>query len=137
MAGAQETPTGFSRLSPELLEKCCAWIEREEDRRAAFQSCTALARAVLHAPRGPCLCLYLDREAAFVPSIRLLERLWGAPQGVAPQQQQQQQQSGGGKGAKLVLHGQGGNPQRFLAELSAAGVRLACVTDLEMEVRRG
>ncbi len=134
MSGAQGAPADWSRLPPELLEQCCASLEREEDRRAALQTCAAWARAMLHAPRGPHLRMDLRRKAPFAPSARALERLWG-PSSEAAAPQQQQQQAGGSKGAKLVLVG--GNPQRFLADLRAAGVRLACITDLRMEVRQG
>ncbi len=140
MAGTQAAPADWSRLPPELLEQCCAWIESEADRRAALQACAAWARAMLHAPRGPHLRLDLRREAPFAPSARTLERLWGPASQAAAPQQQQQQHAGGSKGAKLVLmsdYNAHVSPEGFLAELRAAGVRLACVTDLEMQVRWG
>ncbi len=133
MAESQhDAPADWSRLPPELLDQCCAWVESEADRRAALQTCAAWARAMLHAPRGPHLRMDLRRKAPFAPSARALERLWG-PSSEAAAPQQQQQQAGGSKGAKLVLRD--GDFQWFLDELRAAGVRLACVTDLLMEVR--
>ncbi len=111
-------------LPPEVLHQfllpCAATEAAEPPRlRAAFASCTALARAALHVSRAR-LAVNVDRQRHLARGAQVLQRLWSA----------------GAQGASLELHSGGyGTPGRFLAALHSGGVRLDCVSLLVFKVR--
>ncbi len=117
--------SSIQALPLELLQRCVALLP-PEDKRAGFEACDRLARAVLlnslqQEETPGRLVLFVDREEPFTPSATLLQQL------VGPQDS---------KGATLVLYSDsGGNPERCLAELQASGVVLTCATRLELQVR--
>ncbi len=90
----------------------------QASKRAALASCKALARALIRTSRRFGLMLDVDRQAPFLPSVRLFAQLAG------------EEQAHAGQTLALVLRGE--YPARCLAQLR--GVRLAGVTLLGLQV---
>ncbi len=119
----QQQLRDWAALPPEVLQQCWAFLEQKKHKRAVQRTCVAWARALLHgATRARLRLNAQDLPYHLAPRARTLQRLWGA------------EQLGG---ATLVLAPSReerydiGGPQSFLK----AGVRLPCVSRLELQVR--
>ncbi len=111
--------TDLLSLPDDLLRICARSPALDQAaKRAVLASCKPLARALIRTSRRFGLLLDVDRQAPFLPSVRLFAQLAG------------EEREHAGQTLVLVLRGE--YPARCLAQVQ--GVRLAGVTLLGLQV---